>query len=85
MTKQSPSGNENIRVTSVQKFVELVCNFRDNWISGSDYFSPWFRGQRKVSWTLQPNIFRYELCAEEDEIRAEFQRRGPQYLLKYHQ
>lgn len=80
MTKQSPNGNENIRISSVHKFVELVCTFRDNWISGSDYFSPWFRGQRKVSWTLQPNIFRYGLFAEEDEIRAEFQRRGPQYL-----
>jgi len=80
-----PSGkpitlNGSVRVRSVHAFVETVCKCRDEWIEGQDYFDPWFRGQTHLSWDLVPNIFRYDLQDEEDEIRAEFQRRGPQFL-----
>jgi len=69
-----------VRVKSVQKFVEVVCRCRDEWIEGAAYFDLWFRGQTHVSWALAPNILRYEMLGSEDEIRAEFQRRAPQYM-----
>lgn len=67
-------------VSSIAEFVEVVTRIRDEWIEGENYFDPWFRGQRRASWTLEPNIFRLDLLNEEDEIRAEFQRRAPQYM-----
>jgi hypothetical protein len=67
-----------IRVNSVAMFVETVCRLRDEWNEGPHYFDPWFRGQAKASWRLEPNIFRYDLVHEEDEIRAEFERWAPQ-------
>ena len=70
-----------IRVKSVQRFVQVVCEVRDRWIVDQEYFDPWFRGQTKESWALSPSIFRYEdLLKEEDEIRSEFQRKGSQYM-----
>ena len=69
-----------IRVNSVGKFVETVCQIRDSWIVGSDYFDPWFRGQTDIRWALEPNIFRLDLLADEDELRAEFARRASQYM-----
>src|SRR5260370_1140879 len=68
------------RIKSVQTFVEVVCHCRDEWIVGAAYFDLWFRGQTHVSWPLEPNIFRYEMLTSEDEIRAEFERRAPQYM-----
>jgi hypothetical protein len=69
-----------MRVSSTAKFVQAVCGLRDAWIDGPNYFDPWFRGQAKASWPLEPNIFRYDLLRQEDEIRAEFARRAPQYM-----
>ena len=69
-----------VRVKCVQKFVEVVCRCRDEWIEGAAYFDLCFRGQTHVSWALAPNILRYEMLGSEDEIRAEFQRRAPQYM-----
>jgi hypothetical protein len=81
MTKRTEMETDgSVRVKSVKDFVDAVCRGRDEWIEGSNYFDPWFRGQTNESWDLTPNIFRYELQNEEDEIRAEFQRRGPQLL-----
>jgi hypothetical protein len=72
--------NDDVRISSVQQFVEVVCRYRDQWIEGSNYFDPWFRGQRCAAWPLEPNIFRDKLLAHEDSIRDEFQRRAPQYM-----
>jgi hypothetical protein len=69
-----------MRIKSMAKFVQTVCEYRDQWIDGSNYFDPWFRGQTNAAWELAPNIFRYDLLNDEDEIRAEFQRRAPQYM-----
>jgi hypothetical protein len=69
-----------VRIKSMAEFVKVVCEVRDSWIEGTDYFDPWFRGQPNSSWPLEPNIFRYDLLNCEDEIRAEFQRRAPQYM-----
>lgn len=69
-----------MRVSSVQAFSKVVCGIRDEWIEGPNYLDPWFRGQTHSSRPLEPNIFRYDLLSAEDEIRAEFQRRAPQYM-----
>ena len=74
------SWDQGITVDSVQKFVETTCRYRDLWIGDGEYFDPWFRGQTRASKVLEPNIFRYRLLDSEDEIRAEFQRRAPQYI-----
>jgi hypothetical protein len=74
------SRTSEIRVNSIAEFVQTVCRYRDGWIEGANYFDPWFRGQTNASWDLEPNIFRYDLLACEDELRAEFQRRAPQYM-----
>lgn len=68
------------RVGSITSFVKTVLQIRDGWIGGANYFDPWFRGQRKASWLLEPNIFRLDMVEQEDEIRAEFQRRAPQFM-----
>jgi hypothetical protein len=75
-------GRRTIRVSSVQQFVQVVCRLRDEWIVGGNFFDPWFRGQAKAKWPLSPSIFRYDLLTEEDELRGEFQRRGPQYMVE---
>jgi hypothetical protein len=72
--------DHKLRVESVQEFVEIVCGIRDKWIRGSEYFDPWFRGQTDATWALEPNIFRYDLLSQEDEIRSEFHRKAPQYM-----
>jgi hypothetical protein len=69
-----------IRIKSVSKFVEVVCQLRDDWIIGTDYFDPWFRGQRDIRWPLEPNIFRLGLLSAEDEMRAEFARKAAQFM-----
>lgn len=68
------------RVKSVKDYVEVVCRSRDEWIVGASYFDPWFRGQENVGWPLEPNIFRFGLLKDEDEIRGEFRRKAPQYM-----
>ena len=70
----------DIRVSSVKDFVEKVCEVRDSWIVGSEFFDPWFRGQTSSSWPPEPGVFRYGLLDDEDEIRDQFQRKGPQYM-----
>lgn len=72
--------NVDVRVKSVSQFTEVVCRYRDQWIDGAAYSDPWFRGHTCASWLLEPNIFRYELLNEEDEIREQFERRAPQYM-----
>jgi hypothetical protein len=72
--------NVDVRVKSVSQFAEVVCLYRDRWINGAAYTDPWFRGHRCASWLLEPNIFRYDLLNEEDEIREQFERRAPQYV-----
>jgi FRG domain len=74
------SKSAGLRAKSVQEFVQIVCEIRDQWIEGGKYFDPWFRGQRKASRKLIPNIFRYKLFNEEDQIRSEFLRRAAQYV-----
>jgi hypothetical protein len=74
--------NHQIRVNSVAHYVQCVNNLRDEWIDGANYFDPWFRGQTRASWQLEPNIFRLDMLSVEDEIRAEFERRAPQYSLE---
>jgi FRG domain len=66
---------------SVSEFVDIICKLRDAWIGEGKYFDPWFRGQRKASWRLVPNIFRFHgLLNDEDQIRSEFQRRAQQFM-----
>jgi FRG domain len=74
------STNVDVRIKSVSQFTEIVCQYRDQWIEGAAYSDPWFRGHQCASWLLEPNIFRYELLNEEDDIREEFERRAPQYM-----
>ncbi len=74
--------SHQIRVKSVAQFSKVACDIRDDWIEGPNYFDPWFRGQTKASWPLEPNIFRLDLLHAEDEIRAEFERRASQYSLE---
>ena len=76
-------GAEGIRLGSVKDFVEKVCDLRDAWIVGPAYFDPWFRGQTSVKWMLEPGIFRFGLFDDEDEIRDQFQRKGPQYMTEF--
>jgi hypothetical protein len=73
---------EDHRARSVAELVRKACEIRDNWIEGPNYFDPWFRGQAKASWRLEPKIFRLDLLAVEDEIRSEFERRASQYSLE---
>lgn len=82
MTKKRTitSHQNDTRVRSVQEFVRIACDCRDEWIEGANYFDPWFRGQRCASWALEPGIFRLDLLKDEDEIRAEFIRRAEQYV-----
>jgi hypothetical protein len=75
-----PETRHVFRVKSVKQFVEIVCRQRDEWIEGPAYFDPWFRGQRCANWALEPGIFRFDLLSSEDDLRAEFQRRAPQYM-----
>jgi hypothetical protein len=74
------STNVDVRIESVSQFTEVVCRYRDHWIEGAAYSDPWFRGLKCASWLLEPNIFRYELLNEEDDIREQFERRAPQYM-----
>lgn len=43
-------------------------------------FQPWFRGQTKSSYKLQPGLFRGGLRHKENDLRAEFARCAPQYM-----
>jgi hypothetical protein len=70
----------DVRVKSISQFVEVVCRYRDQWIEGAVYTDPWFRGHKCSTWPLEPNIFRYGLLNEEDEIREQFERRAAQYM-----
>ena len=79
--KKAPrTRNHTLQIESMAQFVETACRYRDDWISGTEYLDPWFRGQRDADWPLEPNIFRLDLLNDEDNLRAEFQRRAPQYI-----
>lgn len=64
---------------TVAEYVSIACDVRREWTKASgQYFDPWFRGHRDTGWKLEPNIFRLGLQDDENEIRAEFLRRGRQ-------
>ncbi len=66
---------------SVSEFVEIVRDVRANWTSRGLFFDPWFRGQSAFRWPLRPSLYRQDMDPEEEEeIRAEFIRRGIQLL-----
>lgn len=71
---------------SLSQFVEIMAKLRDDWGATTSYakeaayFDPWFRGQQNASWPLRPNIYRFGLKEDEDEIRAEFKRRASQFM-----
>jgi hypothetical protein len=67
-------------VASVGEFVQATCQIRSEWTARGEYFDPWFRGHSDAAWKLVPNIYRLGLEDDENEIRAEFHRRGSQLM-----
>lgn len=66
------------------EYVQIACDVRRAWnTADQQYFDIWFRGHQVASWKLEPNIFRLDLLAAEDEMRAEFMRRGRQLQSEY--
>jgi len=63
-------------------FLEVTAALRDKWIGKTIYFDPWFRGHHDASWSLTPSLLRLELVDSEEEIRAEFMRRGGQLMVE---
>src|SRR5271166_5433292 len=55
-----------------------------DWEASKPFWKPWFRGHEKANWKLRPKLFRDTECKVEDlfefeeELRAEFKRRGSQ-------
>jgi hypothetical protein len=80
MTEEQKSGNVDTRVKTIGHLVDVVCKYRDNWIDGSKWIDPWFRGHADTDWDLKPSIFRYRFVDDEDELREQFERRAPQYV-----
>ncbi|HEV2198653.1 MAG TPA: FRG domain-containing protein [Bryobacteraceae bacterium] len=69
---------------SVSQFIDSVVGVREKWFDSDDAWGPLFRGQKKASWSLCPNLYRYygtldelESNQVEDEIREEFAVRAP--------
>jgi hypothetical protein len=54
------------------------------WKAAEPFWKPWFRGHADADWKLRPKLFRDTKCKVEDlfeceeELRAEFKRRGSQ-------
>jgi hypothetical protein len=54
------------------------------WDDDAPFWKPWFRGQTDESWRLTPKLYHMtetktsKLLVFEEEMRAEFKRRGPQ-------
>ncbi len=71
---------------TLESFLKSVEDIRDRWGSGSarcvgEEEPPWYRGQGDASWGLVPKIYRPEFaCADERELRHEFQSAGLQLL-----
>jgi hypothetical protein len=59
-------------------------DLREDWKDLKPFWKPWFRGHEVATWQLKPKLYRNanskvgELFACEEELRAEFKRRGSQ-------
>ena len=68
-------------VESVEDYLKVVREIRDEWDEGDKFWKPWFRGQSCESWDLRPQIFRRkgitidDALDDEEEFRLEFERR----------
>ena len=69
-----------IHVDTLSEFLEVTASIRDSWIGKRLYFDPWFRGHTDSGWLLTPSLVRLGLEDDEEEMRAEFMRRGAQLL-----
>jgi hypothetical protein len=67
-------------VGSVPEYIQAACDIRTEWTRRGEYFDPWFRGHSNSEYALIPSIFRLGLEDDENEIRAEFVRRGSQLM-----
>jgi hypothetical protein len=69
-------------VESVEDYLKVVRQIRDEWDPGDKFWKPWFRGRCCESWDLRPQLFRWkgitldEAWDDEEEFRLEFERRG---------
>jgi FRG domain len=69
----------------VSQFLAHVKQVRDKWLYPyDDPYGPWFRGQTRSYWKLQPRLFRdygthptHSISEIEDEVREEFVVRAP--------
>lgn len=58
-----------------------ITKIKADWSEGDD-FTPWYRGQTRAEWRLQPSLYRIGLSVgdaldEEDEVREDFVKRAP--------
>jgi hypothetical protein len=85
MRKDGSMVEANGEIGNVGEFLSQVSAIKKAWLPGED-LSPWYRGQCRAEWGLQPGLFRirksYEEIREErieDEIREEFIVRAPAF------
>jgi hypothetical protein len=71
------------RIMNVGEFLSQVADIKEAWFRDQE-FRPWYRGQSRAEWGLQPSLYRtratyIEIRNEEieDEIREEFIVRAP--------
>ena len=71
------------RITNVGDFLSDIADIKRAWFPDEE-LSPWYRGQTRAEWGLQPSLYRtratYDEIREErieDEIREEFIVRAP--------
>jgi hypothetical protein len=76
----NPGVPEDCLVEDLPSFLDLVGQLRMHWdFAPNENQTPWYRGQQRKHWRLEPNLVRIG-CTDresEDEIREEFAIRAP--------
>lgn len=78
----SKVGRDGFEANSINEFVGVASQLKNDWFPDDSNWGPWFRGHAQVHWKLAPKLYRRGATKRsiriiEDEIRQEFIVRAP--------